>query len=98
MLMNIRMPKFDICQSIVAPNCFTSHANSCCSDFFQKKICLTSDLKFTFFRHNIVSNEQSVWALKKLYSGLIIKLQVIPQIKLGYPINVRGQTERFLII
>ena len=40
-------PKFDICQGTVAPNCFKSHTNSPCSDFFEKKVSLMSGLEFT---------------------------------------------------
>ena len=46
-LMNMCLPKFDIYQSTVALNYFKSHTNYWCSDFFQKKFCLMSDLKFT---------------------------------------------------
>ena len=41
------LPKFDIFQSKVAQNCFRSHTNSWCPEFFQKKFCLMSDLKLT---------------------------------------------------
>ena len=46
------LPKFDIYQSTVAQNCFKSHKNSWCSDFFpkkkkKKKNYLMSNLKFT---------------------------------------------------
>ena len=37
MLMDLCLPKFDICQVAVAPNCFKSHRNFECPDFFQKK-------------------------------------------------------------
>ena len=38
--------KFDIYQSTVAPNCFKSHTNSWCLDFFQiKNVFLISDMK-----------------------------------------------------
>ena len=38
-------PKFDTYQGTVAPNCFESHKNSGCPDFFQKKDF--SGLQFT---------------------------------------------------
>ena len=41
------LPKFDIYQGIVASNCFKSCTNSWCPDFFKKKTCLISSLKFT---------------------------------------------------
>ena len=34
MLMDIRLPKFDIYQGTISPNCFKSYANSLCLDFF----------------------------------------------------------------
>ena len=43
------LPKFDIYQGTVAQNCFRSHTNSWCPDFFQKKSCRMSGLKFTLF-------------------------------------------------
>ena len=49
MLMDMCLPVFDNYQGTVAPNCFKSHANSRCPDFFQEKVCLVSCLKFTLY-------------------------------------------------
>ena len=35
MLIDMCSPKSDISQGTVAPNCFKSHTNSSCPDFFQ---------------------------------------------------------------
>ena len=51
--------------SPVDPNCFKSHKNSRCPDFFEKKFCLMSDLKFTLSnKRDIVSTGQSIRSLK----------------------------------
>ena len=34
MLMDIRLPRFDIYYGTISPNCFKSYANSLCPDFF----------------------------------------------------------------
>ena len=47
-LMDICLPKFDICQGTVDPNCFKSHAEFWYFDFFQKKNCLMSGLKLSW--------------------------------------------------
>ena len=47
MLMDMCLPNYDIYQGILAPDCFKSHINSLCLDFFQKKFCLACGLKFT---------------------------------------------------
>ena len=69
------LPKFDIYQSTVAQNCFKSHKNSWCSDFFQKKKKKKkklSDVKFEIHlaRRKIVSTGQSVQALKRIIFSL----------------------------
>ena len=66
MLMDICLPKFDIYQGKVAPNCFKSYTNSWFPDFFQKKL---SDVRFDIhlFWRNTVSTGQSVRGFKKNY-------------------------------
>ena len=62
MLMDMCLPKFDIYQGTVAPNCFKNHTNSRCPDFFsrkKKKIIFKPDLivKFHYniaFSHNFI--------------------------------------------
>ena len=60
MLMDICLPKFDIYQGVVAPNCFRSHTNSC-PDFFQEKIFSDVWSEIHLVGLNIVSTGQSVW-------------------------------------
>ena len=69
MLMDMCLPEFDNYQGTVAPNCFKSHANSRCPDFFQEKVCLVSCLKFTLYDVTSVLPENLSW-FKKLYSVL----------------------------
>ena len=67
MLMDICLPKFDIYQGKVAPNCFKSYTNSWFPDFFfQKKL---SDVRFDIHLvwRNTVSTGQSVRSFKKNY-------------------------------
>ena len=40
MLMDVYLPKFDIYRVRVAPNCFKSHTNFWCPDFFAKEVVL----------------------------------------------------------
>ena len=48
--MEMSLPKFNIYKGRVVPNCFRSHANSWCPDYFEKKKnCLMPGLKSTFF-------------------------------------------------
>ena len=70
MLMTMCLPKFDIHQGTVAPNCFKNHSISPCPDFFQKKVLSDVRSEIHIVRYNIVSTEQSVRPEKKLYSGL----------------------------
>ena len=44
--MDMHLLEFDNYQGTVAPNCFKSHTDSRCPDFFQKIVCLVSGLKF----------------------------------------------------
>ena len=47
-LLDADLPKFEIYQGTVSPNCFKSPKNSWCPDFCSKKrLCLMSGLKFT---------------------------------------------------
>ena len=71
MLMDMCLPKFDIDQSTVAPNCFKSHTNSWCPDFFQKKNCLIPDLKFTLPDITSFLPDNLSGLYKKRYSGLL---------------------------
>ena len=47
MLMDMFLPKFAIYQGMVALNCFMSHINSWCPDFFQKKVLSDAGVKLT---------------------------------------------------
>ena len=66
MLMDMCLPKFDIYQTTLAPNCFKSHTNSRCPDFFQKRFLSDVRSEINLARRNIFSTGQSVWALKKV--------------------------------
>ena len=63
MLMDMYLPKFDIYQGTVAPNCFNSHTNSSCPDIFQKMFCL-SDVRSSIklVRSSIISSRLYVRA------------------------------------
>ena len=63
MLMNMLLPKFDIYQGIVAPNCFQSYTNSLdLLIFFSKKKKVLSDVRSEIHLspHNIVFTRKSV--------------------------------------
>ena len=77
--------KFDIYQSAVAPNCFKSHTDPWCPNFFNiKKVVLSGVLSgikkevlsgvlsgIDLVQHNIAYTEQFVLAWKKyIYLGL----------------------------
>ena len=64
MLMYMCLPKFDIYQRTVAPNCFKSHKT-------RKKKLSDDRSKIHFVRRNIISTRQSVWALKKIIFRLV---------------------------
>ena len=52
-LMDMCLPKFDTYQGAVALNCFKSHVNSWCPDFFQKKVLSDVRYKIRLVRRNI---------------------------------------------
>ena len=62
MLMDTWLPKFDICQGKVPPDCFKSHKNCRCPDFFQKNVLSNVWFDICLVRLNIVSTGQSVLA------------------------------------
>ena len=55
MLMDMFLPKFDIFQDTVAPNCFKSYTNSWWPDFFLKKVLSDVRSEIHLVRRNIVS-------------------------------------------
>ena len=67
MLMDMCLPEYEIYKGTVAPNCFKSHKNSWCPDFFQKNVLPDIRSEIHLIRHNIVSPRQSVECLKKNY-------------------------------
>ena len=72
-LMDMCLPKFDIYQGTVAPNCFKGHTNSSRPDFFQqKKFCLVFRLKLTLSDVTLFLPENLFGLKKKLYSGLFL--------------------------
>ena len=68
--MDICLPKLNIYEGTVAPNCFRSHTTPWCPDFFRKNFLSDVRSEIHLVRRNIVSTGQSVQALKKIYSGL----------------------------
>ena len=62
--MDIRLPKFDVYHSVVAPNCFKSHANFPCSNLFQKMLSGVQS-KISPVRRNIVPTRESLMAFEK---------------------------------
>ena len=56
------LPKFDIYQGTLAPNCFKNHTNSRCPDFFQKNVLSDVRSEIHLVRRNVVSTGQSVRA------------------------------------
>ena len=72
MLRDMCLPEFDNHQGLVAPNCFKSHANSRCPDFFQKTASLVSSLKFTLCDVTSILPENISW-LKKFIFRLVRK-------------------------
>ena len=60
MLMGMRLPRFNIYQDSVAPNCFNSPAKSGCLDFFQKIFLSYVRSETHLVRSNIVLTRQSV--------------------------------------
>ena len=67
MLMDMCLPKFDIYQNTLAPNCFKSHTNSRCPDFFQKMFLSDARSEIHLVRRNIFSAGHSAQAFKKSY-------------------------------
>ena len=68
MLMGMCSPTFNIYQGAVAPNCFKSHTNSWCPDFFQKKkLCLMSGMKFTFSDLTLFLPDNLPWLKKDIF-------------------------------
>ena len=61
--MDMCLPNFDIYEGTIAPNCFKSHINFSRPDFFQKE---KDFVRCLVLHRNIVSNGQSVRALKNL--------------------------------
>ena len=59
MLMDMFLCKFDIHESKGAPNCFKSHANSRCPDFFFFFFLPEVRSEIHLVRRNIVFTEQS---------------------------------------
>ena len=76
MLMDICLTKFDIYQGTVASIFFKSQAKSCYPDFSKKIVLSDVCSVIHLVRRNIVSAEQPVRDLKKLYSGLLLCHQV----------------------
>ena len=99
MLIDVCLPKFDIYQSTVPPNCFKSHAKYLCPDFFQKKFfCLMSDLKFT-----LPDVTSYLTALKKyifrfestdFYRNTMWLIEFLTNLKLFINVNVCKQTSQ----
>ena len=50
-----------------APNCFKSHTNSCCPDFFQKYFLSDLRSEIHLVRRNIVSTGKFVHTFKNIY-------------------------------
>ena len=69
MLIVMCIPKFDICQGAVAPNCFKSHTSTRCFDFFHRKVLLISGLS------NIISSvpDNLSGLIENIYSGLLFR-------------------------
>ena len=65
--MDMCLPEFDTYQGTVAPNCFKSHTNSRCPDFFQKNACLVSGLKFTLCDVTSILPESISWLKKVIF-------------------------------
>ena len=61
---NLGLPKFDIYQEVISPNCFKNRKNSSCPDFFQKKLLLDVRSEIHFVRRNMVSTGHFVRVLK----------------------------------
>ena len=68
MLIDMRLPKFDIYQSTIASNYFKSHVKSRYSDFFQTKLLSNVRSEIQLVRRNINFTGQSVCTLKKCIS------------------------------
>ena len=66
MLMDMCLPKFDIYQGTVPPNCFKSHTSSRCPVFFQNVLSEVWS-KIHFVRRNIVSTGQTVQTYKIIF-------------------------------
>ena len=62
MLMDMCLPKFDIYQGTVAPNCFKSPTNSYVLIFFKKNVLPDVQSKMLLVQGNIVSIGQSARA------------------------------------
>ena len=58
--MDMLLPAFNIYQCRVVPNCFKSHTNTCCPDFFPKKVLPDTRSKTHPVRCIIISTGQSV--------------------------------------
>ena len=65
MLMDMCLPKFEIYQITVAPNCVKSYTSSSCPDLFQKTIFSDVQSQTDLGRCNMVSTGQSVRDVKE---------------------------------
>ena len=79
MLMDMCFPEFANYQGTVASNCFKSHTNSRCPDFFQKKVCLVSGLKFTLCDVTSVLPENLSWL--KNYIQACTEINTLPELQ-----------------
>ena len=71
MLMNMCLPKSDIYQGNIAPNCLKNHINSWYPNFFQKKFCLMSGLTFPLSDVKSFLPDNLSWLLKKYIFRLV---------------------------
>ena len=72
------LPKFNIYQDTVAPNCFKSHTDSWYPDIFLKKtFCLTSGLKFTLSNVTSFPPEN----LSELKKSLVTVLEIVSRFR-----------------
>ena len=69
MLIDMCLPKFNIYEGTVTPNCFKSQTLNVMIFFKKNKFCLMSSLKFTLSDVTLLLPE-NLPGLKKIYSGL----------------------------